>query len=81
MREVPIGNSYQRRTSILMETSLSAASQTRFLPHPKSMLDRFVHKQGLGFSPYSLEQPLSPSLGRIRPGARPISRFGSFHCK
>ena len=25
-----------------METSLSAASQTRFLPHPKSMLDRFV---------------------------------------
>jgi hypothetical protein len=25
-----------------METSLSAASQTRFLPHPKSMLDRFI---------------------------------------
>jgi hypothetical protein len=31
-----------------METSLSAASQTRFLPHPKSMLDRFVHSETSG---------------------------------
>jgi NhaA family Na+:H+ antiporter len=31
-----------------METSLSAANQNRFLPHPKSMFDRFVHSETSG---------------------------------
>jgi Na+:H+ antiporter, NhaA family len=31
-----------------METSLTAASQARFLAHPRSMLDRFVHNETSG---------------------------------
>jgi NhaA family Na+:H+ antiporter len=31
-----------------MKTSLSAASQNRFLPHPKAMLDRFVQSETSG---------------------------------
>lgn len=36
------------KTTTLMETPLSAVSQNRFLPRPRSMLERFVHSETSG---------------------------------
>jgi NhaA family Na+:H+ antiporter len=40
--------SWQRRTTTLMETPLPAVSQNRFLPRPRSMLERFVYSETSG---------------------------------
>jgi NhaA family Na+:H+ antiporter len=44
----PNRKSLLERTSTLMEASLSAANRNRFLPHPRSMLERFVQSETSG---------------------------------